>query len=449
MSRVGTFRFGVPRTLFARNILLLVALMALSQVFALGALLHFVQRPRIEAAAGVFAGSMLTLDQLMSAAPATARERYEAALGGRTEAPDAADPTAPTDLLGYFRTYQRQVFFAYLRSHLPSDMLVLRESGDDTRLWIRMHLGGAPYWVPLALPVRETGDGGVFTALGLSLALAAFATGAAYLIQRRINRPLRVLAAAAREVSAGALPAPLPSGGPTEIEEVSEAFNRMTRSLKAAEDNRALMLASISHDMRTPLTKLRLAMAMSLPQGEHDHFVESAEGYLDQFESILQQFMDYAGSGEKESPAPADLNALVTNLAGDFAGLGHPFDLTLAPLPPIALRPVSAMRMLMNLMQNAVLYGRTDLSARTWIEGHHAYVAIADRGKGLAPEELERLKEPFKRGSNARDNPGGTGLGLAIVDRIARLHGGTFDLRPRDGGGLEAVIRLPIPATTP
>ena len=448
MSRVGTFRLGVPRTLFARNILLLVALMALSQVFALGALLHFVQRPRIEGAAGTFAGYVLTLDRLMNAAPSTARERYVSALGGRTQAPDAVDPTAPTDFFGYYRTYQRQVFFAYLRDHLPADMPVLREEGNDTRLWIRMHLSGEPYWVPLALPVRDAGDG-VFTALGLSLALAAFATGAAYLIQRRINRPLRELAAAAREVSAGALPAPLPSGGPTEIEEVSEAFNRMTSALKAAEDNRALMLASISHDMRTPLTKLRLAMAMSLPQGEHDHFVESAEGYLDQFESILQQFMDYAGSGEKEAPAPADLNALVTNLAGDFAGLGHPFDLTLAPLPRIALRPVSAMRMLMNLMQNAVLYGRTDLSARTWVEGHHAYIAIADRGKGLAPEELERLKEPFKRGSNARDNPGGTGLGLAIVDRIARLHGGTFDLRPRDGGGLEAVIRLPIPATTP
>ncbi|HTJ93720.1 MAG TPA: ATP-binding protein, partial [Pararobbsia sp.] len=344
---------------------------------------------------------------------------------------------------GFYEQYQRQVFFSFLRNHLPSDMPVRREIGNDTRLWIRMHLAGEPYWVSLPLPEHENAKG-LLTGLSLSLVLAAFATMTAYLIQRRINRPLRELAGAARYVSAGALPDPLPTDGPTEIAEVSLAFNRMTGALKEAEDNRALLLASISHDMRTPLTKLRLAIAMSLPQGTHDDFVESAESYLDQFESILQQFMDYAGSGEKEAPEMRDLNALVASLAGDFVGLGHEFELSLGELPPVALRPVSSMRMVMNLMQNAVLYGRTGLSARTWVEGHEACLAIGDRGKGLSPDELERLKEPFKRGSNARENPGGTGLGLAIVDRIARLHGGTFELRPRDGGGLEAVVRLPI-----
>ncbi|CAM2152040.1 two-component system, OmpR family, osmolarity sensor histidine kinase EnvZ [Pararobbsia alpina] len=437
-----TPHLGLPRSLFARNVVLLVVLMALSQVFALGALLHFVQRPRIERAAGTFASYVLTLDRLMNAESPDARARYAEVLHGRTDAPAAEDPLVVTGPLGYYAQYQRQVFFGWLREHLPDDMPVRRE-GNDTRLWIRMHLAGQPYWVSLPMPEHENADG-LLTGLSLSLALAAFATVTAYLISRRINRPLQDLASAARHVSAGALPEPLPTQGPTEIAEVSVAFNRMTRALKEAEDNRALMLASISHDMRTPLTKLRLAMAMSLPQGTQDDFVESAEGYLDQFESILQQFMDYAGSGEKETPEMRDLNALVSGLAGDFVGLGHEFDLSLAPLPPVALRPVSAMRMVMNLMQNAVLYGRTGLSARTWVESHEVCLAVGDRGKGLSADELERLKEPFKRGSNARENPGGTGLGLAIVDRIARLHGGTFELRPREGGGLEAIVRLPM-----
>lgn len=438
-----TARIGLPRSLFARNVVLLVVLMALSQLFALGALLQFVQRPRIERAAATFASYVLTLDRLMNAEDPNARARYDAVLDGRTEAPVAVDPVSNAGLFGFYRQFQRQVFFAWLHDHLPPDMVVRRQGGNDTRLWIRMHLAGAPYWVSLPLPEHEN-DESVLTGLSLSLFLAAFATVTAYLIQRRINRPLRELAGAARDVSAGALPDPLPTDGPTEIAQVSDAFNHMTRALKAAEDNRALMLASISHDMRTPLTKLRLAMAMSLPQGANDGFVESAEGYLDQFESILQQFMDYAGSGEKEAPEPRDLNALVSSLAGDFVGLGHEFEVSLGDLPLVALRPVSSMRMIMNLMQNAVLYGRTGLSARTWTEGRDAFVAIGDRGKGLSPDELERLKEPFKRGSNARENPGGTGLGLAIVDRIARLHGGTFELRPRDGGGLEAVVRLPM-----
>ncbi|RKP55936.1 ATP-binding protein [Pararobbsia silviterrae] len=434
-------RLGVPRSLFARNVVLLVVLVTLSQVFALGALLHFVQRPRIERAAATFAASVLLLDRLMNAEPPDARARYDALLGGRTDAPPAIDPTA-TDLAGFYRTYQQQIFFDWLRDHLPADMRVRLERGGDTRLWVKLHLAGEPYWVPLPLPEHGRGDE-IATALALSLALAALATLTAYLIQRRINRPLRTLASAARHVSAGVLPDPLPADGPTEIADVSLAFNRMTRALKDAEDHRALMLASLSHDMRTPLTKLRLAMAMSLPSGTHDDFVEAAESYLDRFESILQQFMDYAGSGEKETLEPLDLNALIEGLAGDFTGLGHPFELSLGTLPPVPLRPVSTMRMLMNLMQNAVLYGRTGLSARTWVEKRHVCIAIGDRGKGLAPEELERLKEPFRRGSNARDNPSGTGLGLAIVDRIARLHGGTFELRPREGGGLEAIVRLP------
>lgn len=436
-------RFGLPRSLFARNVVLLVVLMALSQVFAIGALLHFVQRPRIERAAGTFASYVLTLDRLMRAEPSSARARYDTVLQGSTVEPPAIDPALTTGPWGFYRTYQRQVFFGWLRDHLPADMPIRKQEGSDQRFWIRMHLSGEPYWVSLPLPEHENADG-VLTGLSLSILLAVFATASAYLIQRRINRPLRDLAGAARDVSAGALPEPLPTDGPTEIAEVSVAFNRMTRALKEAEDNRALLLASISHDMRTPLTKLRLAMAMSLPRGTDDRFVESAESYLDQFETILQQFMDYAGSGEKEQPEPRDLNALVAGLAGDFVGLGHEFDVSLGTLPLVPLRPISSMRMLMNLMQNAVLYGRVGLSARTWTEAHHACVAIGDRGKGLAPDELERLKEPFKRGSNARENPGGTGLGLAIVDRIARLHGGTFELRPREGGGLEAVVRFPL-----
>ena len=107
-----------------------------------------------------------------------------------------------------------------------------------------------------------------------------------------------------------------------------------------------------------------------------DAFVASAEGYLDHIETILQQFMDYAGSGEKEQPQPGDVNALVSQLAADFAGLGHEFELSLAELPPVPYRPVSLMRLLMNLMQNAVVYGKSGFSVRTWRDAACAYVAV-------------------------------------------------------------------------
>jgi two-component system osmolarity sensor histidine kinase EnvZ len=249
-------------------------------------------------------------------------------------------------------------------------------------------------------------------------------------------------------VSAGETPAPLPTDGPVEIAAVSSAFNQMTHTLQQAEATRALMLAGISHDIRTPLTKLRLSMAMAMPSGSDSSFVVAAESYLDQIETILQQFMDYAGSGEREQPEPGDLNALIERLAGDFAGLGHEFELSLANLPALPYRPISMMRLLMNLMQNAIVYGGSGLAVRSWATREAVYVAVGDRGKGLSAQELEQLKAPFQRGRNARSHSGGTGLGLAIVERIARLHGGSLEFHAREGGGLEVWVVLPFGGST-
>lgn len=438
-----------PRSLFARNILLLVALVAVSQVCAITVLLHFIQTPRIERAAGAFASYIVTLDTLLKATPPDAANAVASHLDVRAELPAGASATPPPSRLRFYQTYQRQTFVESLQRHLPADMPVRWQGGDTAddgqqRLWIRAHLSGERRW--LALPVPEAAhDDGIATALLLSLGLGALAFATAYLIQRHLNRPLAELTGAARLVSAGDEPGELPTDGPTEIAQVSDAFNRMTAALKEAEATRALMLAGISHDIRTPMTKLRLAMAMSAVPSKDAAFAASAEGYLDTIDTILQQFMDYAGSGAKETPVVGDLNELIANLAADFAGLGHEFALELGHVEPFAFRPISMMRMLMNVMQNAVLYGVVGLEIRTWTDkrANTACVVIADRGKGLGGQDPEALKQPFKRGGG-EGQPKGTGLGLAIVERIARLHGGTLELRAREGGGAESCIVLPL-----
>jgi two-component system osmolarity sensor histidine kinase EnvZ len=442
----------VPRSLFARNILLLVALVAVSQVCAIAVLLHFIQTPRIERAAATFASYIVTLDTLLQATPPDAAKTVAAHLDLRRDLPAGAHETAPGSRLRFYQTYQRQTFIESLRQHLPAGMLVRWQGGETAddgqqRLWIRAHLSGEPRW--LALPVPEAAhDDGLVTALLLSLGLGALAFATAYVIQRHLNRPLAHLADAARLVSAGGEPGVLPTDGPTEIAQVSGAFNRMTAALKEAEATRALMLAGISHDIRTPMTKLRLAMAMSSVPAKDAAFAASAEGYLDTIDTILQQFMDYAGSGAKETPIVGDLNALIASLAADFAGLGHEFALDLGHIESFPFRPISMLRMLMNLMQNAVLYGVTGLEVRTWTDAraNAACVVIADRGKGLGEQDPEALKQPFKRGGG-EGQPKGTGLGLAIVERIARLHGGTLELRAREGGGAESRIVLPLSGT--
>ena len=439
-------RFALPNTLLARNIALLIVLVMLSQVCSIVVLLHYVQKPRVERTAEVFANYVKILDSLFDSASDSTRNALVTRLNGQLQAPsDTASSEPPADGLHFYVAFQRAIFLDTLRRYLPADMLVRWQSEGGQRLWIKMHAPTAPYW--LALPVPEDARGaGLDAAILLSLGLAALAALTGYLIQRHLNRPLQNLAHAARRVSAGEMPPPLPSAGPSEIAEVSGAFNQMTQALQQAEASRAVMLAGISHDIRTPLTKLRLAMAMAITDSGDDSFVIAAEAYLDQIETILQQFMDYAGSGERELPQPGDLNALINRLAADFAGLGHEFELSLGAIPMIAFRPITMMRLLMNLMQNAVVYGQTGFAVRTWVKDHVVCVAVGDRGKGLAPHELEALKQPFQRGRNARSQPGGTGLGLAIVERIARLHGGALQFHAREGGGLEVWVVLPLHA---
>ncbi|MFM0172546.1 ATP-binding protein [Paraburkholderia sediminicola] len=441
----------LPRTLLARNIALLIALVMLSQVCSLAVLLHYVQRPRVERAAAVFATYVTTLDNLLAATPPNARRELTTRLDVRAQVPDEAVAAPPPSFMGAYRVYQRGIFLESLRAHLPADMPTRWQLVGGQRLWIRMHAPAdapqAPYWIALPIPEDAQGNG-LDAAIVLSLGLGALAALTGYVIQRHLNQPLQQLTRAARRVSAGETPAPLPTDGPIEIAAVSGAFNQMTQALQQAEATRALMLAGISHDIRTPLTKLRLSMAMAMPNGSDSSFVIAAESYLDQIETILQQFMDYAGSGEREQPEPGNLNALIERLAGDFAGLGHEFELSLANLPAVPYRPISMMRLLMNLMQNAIVYGGTGLAVRSWATPEAVYVAVGDRGKGLSAQELEQLKAPFQRGRNARSHSGGTGLGLAIVERIARLHGGSLEFHAREGGGLEVWVVLPLSAST-
>ncbi|OLL28944.1 two-component sensor histidine kinase [Burkholderia sp. SRS-W-2-2016] len=443
----------LPRTLLARNIALLIVLVMLSQVASIVVLLHYVQRPRVERAAAVFASYVTTLDNLLAATPPASRAALSARLDAREELPPEANDAPPHDLLRAYRGYQRRVFLDSLRAHLPADMPARWQTEGAQRLWIRMHAPaagtaestGAPYWIALPIPADAQGSG-LEAAIFLSLGLGVLAALAGYAIQLHLNEPLRELTGAARRVSAGDMPEPLPTDGPAEIAAVGAAFNQMTHALREAEATRALMLAGISHDIRTPLTKLRLSMAMALPAGADSSFVVAAESYLDHIETILQQFMDYAGSGEREQAQPGDLNALIERLAGDFAGLGHEFELSLGALPAVRYRPIGMMRLLMNLMQNAIVYGGAGLAVRTWASGGAVTVAVGDRGKGLTAAELEKLKAPFQRGPNARAHSGGTGLGLSIVERIARLHGGGLQFHPRDGGGLEVWVVLPVEA---
>lgn len=432
-----------PTTLLGRNIALLIAAVMVSQIAAVVIFLVFVQRPRVLDAASLLANQIVTIDRILGAVSPAERSDFVKRMDARTSLPPDTIDFRQDDPAHKPRGYEMRLFFAELAARVPPDIALRRQNEPVFRLWIQVHIADTPYWV--ALPAdRAQRYNGMMIAIPLSLALAALATLAAYLIHRRINRPLQQLAAAADRLGRGGWPEPVPETGPREIAVVATTFNRMTKGLAEIEASRAAMLAGISHDIRTPLTKLRLAFAMPATLDSLDTPALSAERFIDDIDAIVQQFIDFARGGDGEVSTPGDMNALIEQLAADFAGLGHPFELALEALPPLSFRPVSMLRLIMNLMQNATLYGRVGLSVRSWRDGDFAYVAVEDRGPGIAEHLLPLIKQPFRRGPDADPQRSGSGLGLAIANRIAIQHEGSLELTRRKRGGLAATIRLPL-----
>lgn len=168
---------------------------------------------------------------------------------------------------------------------------------------------------------------------------------------------------------------------------------------------------------------------------------------IDEMDRIIGQFLDFARSDTTTAFESADLDAIVAACVERYARAGKPVRFAAGRLPPLQLKRTAVSRLVANLVDNALAYGAPPVEVTTAQADGVAIVDVADRGPGIAAADVERLKQPFTRANEARargDGAAGAGLGLAIVDRIARLHGGSLDLLPRDGGGTIARVRLPL-----
>jgi two-component system osmolarity sensor histidine kinase EnvZ len=215
----------------------------------------------------------------------------------------------------------------------------------------------------------------------------------------------------------------------------------MASDLERHEKDRSEVLAGISHDLRTPLTRLRLEAELSVAD---DGARQAVVADIEQMEAVISQFMDYARTESGEEAVLTDLNALLDGLAEHQAHVGRSLTVDIAPLPEMKLRPKAINRALTNLLDNAWKYGGGEIRLKASVHDGEIDIDISDRGPGIPAAETERLKRPFARLETARTNAGGTGLGLAIVERIARLHGGRLELLANPGGGLLARLILAI-----
>ncbi len=257
---------------------------------------------------------------------------------------------------------------------------------------------------------------------------------------RQLNRPLKSLEQAAKKIGRGEqVTSLLRENTSRELHAVNRAFLQMSDDLQKVNRERALLLAGISHDLRTPLTRMRLSAELL---GDSE-FSEGMVRDIEDMNAILDQFILFVRDGSDEETELGDLNEVIVEVVSQFESEGRSISTELHQLPEISLKRLSLKRMFANLIGNAIRHGGGAVDVYSGLQSGEICVIVSDRGAGLTEQEMEELFQPFARGDQSRTTTG-SGLGLAIVKRIVDMHHGRVKLRNRDGGGLEAVVHFPI-----
>jgi len=270
--------------------------------------------------------------------------------------------------------------------------------------------------------------------------LVAVLVIALYVMARSITRPLSRLALAADNLGRSVRQPKLEEQGARELRRAARAFNTMQDRLHRYLDSRTRVLAAMSHDLKTPLTRLRLQVETQI----EDPALQARFGKeLDEMEGMVRGALAlFRGLNDEEALEPVDVNLLLETVRGEFAEMGKDVMVEGRALEPLPGKPQALKRCITNLVGNAVNFGsRARILVR---DGAHLTISVCDEGPGIPPEELERVFEPFYRLESSRNrDTGGTGLGLSIARDVAQAHGGSVVLANRPQGGLEARLTLP------
>lgn len=328
-------------------------------------------------------------------------------------------------------------FQKQLRREIGFPSLVYFEFKPVPTLWISADTE-QPMWVREELLFMQQYSPGII--LGWVLGVPLLSIIAIIILARQLNRPLKRLQLAAIRVGRGQHSTQLDvQSGPTEIRAVNRAFNQMTRQIHLAEQERTVMLAGISHDLRTPLTRMRLTAEVMRDRDLAEGLVTDIED----MDAILDQFIAFMRDGSEEQAEQIDLNALVSEVTQQFSHLIR-IETVLGEIPPLRLRKLSFKRLIGNLIQNAMRYGQAPVVFSTEEVGPNILLRCRDHGQGIDETRMQELQEPFRRGDSARGSQG-SGLGLAIVARIVLQHRGQLYLSNHPDGGLDVSITLPKP----
>jgi protein-histidine pros-kinase len=338
--------------------------------------------------------------------------------------------------------------WARLREGLAGRPLEIRAAFDGEHRRPTLYLGtrladGSPFLVAATPPLPHVPSPRNFAAMAALVLGIVLLT---WFAVRLATRPLSRLARAAEALGEDLDRPPLAEEGPLEVRRAATAFNRMQARLRSLFAERTRILAAVSHDLQTPITRMRLRAELMDDEILRDKLLAD----LAAMQALVEEGLAYAGSSSapKEAVSVTDLDALVASLVADYADAGRPVSLAGTYGRPVGTRPHTLRRLFGNLVDNALKFGG---SAEVAIEacGDAAVIAVRDRGPGIPEAELEKVFEPFYRLESSRNrDTGGTGLGLAIARQLAGSLGASLSLSNRPGGGLEARLALPAEAET-
>ncbi len=429
----------MPRSLFGRLVLVMAAGLFMAQLLSVA--LHLVERQRTMArtTSEEIAERVAAVYRALDSKTGSEREQLAALLSARnlTARIEPAGSTALTS------SNESGAFPAILRATLGPD--------------VTMNVRAAPRLGVVALDLRlEFSDGNWLHVLGagpqqmfawpihllFNLAVMFLSLlGLSWFAVRAVTRPLGDLAQAARGLGSDLNRPPLPESGPTEVVAAAREFNAMQARLRESVDERARFLAAVSHDLKTPITRLRLRTEMLENSPLREKFASDLEEMEDMVSSALRFLR---GEMVDEPLRLVDISALVESVVDDFVEGGAHLSVECATNIRLTARPHALRRCLTNLIDNALKYGIDEVSVVIEAKPTEVDILIRDRGPGLAHDELGKVFEPFYRVESSRNREtGGTGLGLAIARQIARAHGGDVRLANRTQGGLEVCLRLP------
>jgi two-component system, OmpR family, osmolarity sensor histidine kinase EnvZ len=431
----------LPRTLLARLLLLIALLLAISIYASLKIFDYFDREPRATAAAL----QAITIVNYTRASLIASHEDKRLALLSELSGREGVRVYA-ADFLEDIEPLPDDVFINLIANKIREKMgietIITVNHYGIPGLWISFNVDQDDFWV--VIPRIQVDRPFPWHWLGWGAVVGLLSLLGAYLIASRINRPLNLLVYAADRLRNGE-PAPrLPEDSMDELQAVSKTFNEMAESLMRLDNERTLLLAGVSHDIRTPLARLRIAVEL-LPDESCESLKTGMIEDIADMDNIIHQFLDFVRGIEGEPTKMTDINALLTALAERQARAGRDLKLKLCSTYFIPLRPLAMQRLLDNLVGNAYTYSKGNVAVEAKITAENIVISVLDNGPGIPEEHAERLLRPFERMDGARNkNEGGSGLGLAICNRIAKLHGGSLELINRQEGGLEARLKLPI-----